>query len=872
MNITSIKQRGIILLAGIVLIFPLFNLTAQKANFTLNDLGVFKKHGVEVMIYNDSFNEGGFFDEKVNGIQMIQHGVRTVTGGAVRLSPTPEQWDLTPTVQDRIINVEKNSAEVTLFYDHNNFSSKLRIEAKESGILITTILDKPLPAELIGKAGMHIEFLPAAYFKKTYFMDNQSGICPLYPAGPMSLEPYEDKTPQWFGQLTAEIINNAYAKTLPIAQGKKLVLAPDDPKLLVSIESLSGELNFLDGRNLAQNGWYVIREVLPAGKTGEVAKWLLTPNSIPDWMREPVIGHSQAGYFPKQEKIAVIELDKNDTPKQTAVVYKLKEDGSRVKVLENNLKKWGQFTRYNYYQFDFSSVTDEGLYVIGYDNVETKAFPISANVYDNIWHPTLDVWFPVQMDHMFVNEAYRVWHGAPHLDDALQAPLDTLIHDGYSQNSRTDSPYKPLEHIPGLNIGGWFDAGDFDIRTNSHCETVMYLAEAWEDYKLTRDQTTVLKDRKYVEIHRPDGIPDIQQQVEHGTLALIAQYRAVGHAIHGIIVPNLHQYHHLGDAVNMTDNLVYNPKLNPHETDGFTSGTFDDRWAFTNIFPPVTFQSAAALATASIALRGYNDELADESLQTAIKVWDQEVLQKRESDSAWLSELFFITDKEILKRWLSGEELRLTIKLLLATENEKYANHLAKNLWPSIKDRAYETGLFSSNFLPLLADAIPYMDKKYVKDLREQVIKFKQVSDSLFIKNPYGVPLGRGGFMAGNYSIISWALTAGKLHQAFPDLIGPEYILRGLNYLLGTHPGSDISFVSAVGTDSKMRTYSNNRADFSFIAGSVVPGAYLIRPDFYENKEDWPFIWYENETVIDYCSGYIYLAATVNDILSNQSE
>ena len=138
---------------------------------------------------------------------------------------------------------------------------------------------------------------------------------------------------------------------------------------------------------------------------------------------------------------------------------------------------------------------------------------------------------PVQMDHMFVKEAYRVWHGNPHQDDALQAPTDTAIHDGYRMGSTTGTKYKSLEHIPGLNIGGWFDAGDFDIQTGSHNTAVGYLVGAWDDLKPLRDQTMVDKERKYVAIHHPDGVPDVLQQIEHGTLALVAQFRAFGHAI-----------------------------------------------------------------------------------------------------------------------------------------------------------------------------------------------------------------------------------------------------------------------------------------------------------------------------------------------------
>jgi endoglucanase len=86
-----------------------------------------------------------------------------------------------------------------------------------------------------------------------------------------------------------------------------------------------------------------------------------------------------------------------------------------------------------------------------------------------------------------------------------------------------------------------------------------------------------------------------------------------------------------------------------------------------------------------------------------------------------------------------------------------------------------------------------------------------------------------------------------------------------LNYIFGCHPYHNLSFVSAVGTRSKKITYGSNRADFSYIAGGVVPGLLVLHPDFPENKEDWPFLWGENEVVIDICASYIFLSAAVND-------
>src|SRR5690606_16954493 len=108
-------------------------------------------------------------------------------------------------------------------------------------------------------------------------------------------------------------------------------------------------------------------------------------------------------------------------------------------------------------------------------------------------------------------------------------------------------------------------------------------------------------------------------------------------------------------------------------------------------------------------------------------------------------------------------------------------------------------------------------------------------TDEAVSKNPYGVPISEGGW-AGNEGVIDYGLTTYALHKAFPDIVKPDAVFRSLAYLLGNHPGSDISFVSAVGTRSKEVAYGSNRADFSFIPGGVVPGALIIKPDFPENN------------------------------------
>lgn len=841
------SNRSPIILLAFALLFLIFTHrgVAIASELQLNEKGYFETRGFNVLIFENEYT-GMFFDEKTSGVLLIHHGNRTATGGSVRLKPTPEQWDQIPKVMSRAVNEKENRIDVELRYEDFNFNSRLSVRPEGNGFLMSVFLDKPLPEKLIDRTGLNIEFLPSTYFEKSYVIDGVPGNFPLHPASSMEVKPESTQIRQYADHATYDDRGrDEYVEPKPVAVGKKIILAPEDPATRIEIECKTGNLMLLDGRNVAQNGWFVIRTLLPANQTGKVAEFLITPTLIPDWIRTPVIGHSQVGYLPDQPKTAVIELDKNDTPLKSASLLKLNNEGEWETAFSGDVVVWGDYLRYNYAKFDFSQVKEPGLYLIQYGRQKTGPFGIGSEVYNTVWHPTLDIWFPVQMDHMFVNEAYRVWHGRAHMDDALQAPLNHQHFDGYRMGDTTETQYKPGERIPGLNIGGWFDAGDFDIRTGSHCMTVESLVDSWEHFKVTRDETLVDREQGYVDIHHPDQVPDIQQQIEQGALALLAQHRAFGRAIPGIIVPHLHQYHHLGDAVNMTDNLPYNPNLKPYETDGLSSGTMDDRWAFTQKSARSNYSSITALAAASRALRGYNEKLADECIQTAIVGWEYQHQQPTETHNNRF-------------RFSGSEDLEAALELYITTKDEMYAEKFNSSLWAAMAKNAQ----FSMRYA---IRALPYMDASFKEKLRPYVLSQKAIQDSLASENPYGMPISTRGW-AGNHSIIMWGINNYLLHEAFPDIIGPENTYRALDYIFGCHPCSNISFVTGVGRYSKRMAYGNNRADFSFIAGGVVPGVLVLKPDFPEHMIDWPFLWGENECVIDICAQYIFLANAVDHL------
>jgi endoglucanase len=48
----------------------------------------------------------------------------------------------------------------------------------------------------------------------------------------------------------------------------------------------------------------------------------------------------------------------------------------------------------------------------------------------------------------------------------------------------------------------------------------------------------------------------------------------------------------------------------------------------------------------------------------------------------------------------------------------------------------------------------------------------------------------------------------------------------------------------------------------------MIPGVTVIQPDYPELKESWPFLWYENEYVVDAATTFI-LAANAADALAH---
>jgi hypothetical protein len=771
----------------------------------LNEAGYFEKPGLNVMVFSDIYPDG-----HQTGVTVIQHGVRVAANGDLRLEASPGQWSPVPAAGER--SVDRRNGTVTqrlsypdpekdrkgfnpINYPDFEFSYSVQVQAGAgNSFRIRVDLERALPDEWIGKVGFNLELFPGDLFGKAWVMDGAAGIFPTQPNGPM-----EERDGEWL---------NA-----PLARGRKLIVAPEAEKQRLVIETGHGELELLDGRSNHNNSWYIVRSLVPRGATGGAIEWSVTPHTVAGWQREPVIQVSQLGYATQQPKNLVIEQDEGDAAAGEVDLFRLGEDGM-ARVAGGRVEVWGKFLRYRYFTWDFSDVREPGIYVAHYRGVSSHAFRIADDVYSrHAWQPTLEYFLPVQMCHVRVNEKYRVWHGLCHDDDALMSPVATNHFDGYVSGPDTLTRFAPLQPVPGLNRGGWHDAGDYDLRVESQITTVWLLALMVEEFGLDHDATTVDQQRRVVEIHLPDGRNDALQQIEHGLLSVIGAWESLGRLYRGIISPTLRQYVLLGDGSTQTDNRVHDP--------GDPASPRDDRLVFTEINPNRELNAAGGLAAAARVLREFNPDLSARALAAA-----QTLYRKAQgADSA-----------DVDARAFARAEL------FLATRDAAYLDALLSEVG-TLAAAIDRTGWVIGRLLPYIRDP------QVLETLSTAVKRHQEAVTTESRSTPYGVPYTPHIWGAG-WGIQQFGVSQYLLHRAWPEHTDFASVLNALNFVLGVHPGANtISFASGVGAKSAQVAYGVNRADWSNIPGGVISGTALIRPDFPELKT-WPYLWQQTEYVM----------------------
>ena len=824
-----------------------------QTTFKLNSGGYFNAGGVDAMAFNDYYPEG-----HQGGICVIMNGNRIATNGDIRFEPTPGQWQPVPRqvkreiVGDRIttyLAYPDSSRHMTGFnpmlYPDMQLTYSVALEPRGNGLEVTVDLDQEIPERFLGKVGFNLEFFPGSLFGKPWIMDDKTGIFPRQANAPLEVsESYSEHLGDFHPAGKSEVKDLARLErgaydpftadrivAAPYAVGKVFTVLADDPLGRIRITSETGDMKLYDGRMNHNNGWFVLRGEVAKGVKKGAIKWYIEPNVVDSWRYPAVVQTSQVGYHPSQPKVAVIEIDNRDNALPTAQLFKITADGEKlVKDISANIWDGDFFLRYKYLHADFSDVTEPGLYRLRYAGSESSLFRIDYDIYERgVWQPVLEYFLPVQMCHMRVMDKYRVWHDACHMDDALYAEDGNHI-DGYDQIAGIPSKYKPREIVPGLNVGGWHDAGDFDLRVESQIGESYILSLAYENFKPEIDVTSIDFDNHQVEIHQADGRNDLLQQVENGALTVVNGYLALGRLYRGIICNSLRQYVLLGDAAAMTDGII---------------GNEDDRWVFTENNPGREISTAAGLAASARVLRNFNDTLATHCENIAKEIFDN-VDTGRRGDSM---------------------KLQAAVELYYTTKDARYFNFVMDN-WNSVVSGVSDSAWYTQRIARELEG-----QKKYRKQLaayKEALAKYAGNLKDQAAASPYGVPY-RPDIWGAGWTIQSFGYNYYFLADAYPELFPTETVFNALNFVLGCHPGTNqASFASGVGTKSATVGYGLNRADWSYIPGGVISGTAVIRPDFPELLE-WPYLWQQTEYVLGGGSShYMFLVLAAQKLTNSR--
>ncbi len=812
--------------------------------------------GVQFTCFSDFYPEG-----HQSGVTLVMYNERIAANGDVRFEPTPGQWQPLPKLLERNVldgavvqrlkypDEKRNRRGFNpLLYPDYDFEYEVSIEPALTGVEVVVNLMEPVPEEFLGKLSFNLELFPGKLFGKSFIMDGKTGIFPRQPNGPeIKRESNYNKNAKNIPDgLTMFSTDDKHYNPLiaddivgkPYAEGRKLTVAPEDDFSRFTIESKSCDMKLYDGRFNHNNGWFVVSSEIPAGRTKEAIRWTITPNVINRWVGEPVIQISQVGYHPNQPKKAVIEIDESDRSTPEIYLYRITENKAE-QIKQEKAVLWGNYLRYKYVVFDFSDVKEEGLYKIRYGKTESGAFRIASDVYDRgVWQPVLEYFLPVQMCHMRVADKYRVWHGCCHMDDAVMAEENVNHFDGYIQK-KNNSRIPSGKRVPGVNCGGWHDAGDYDLRIESQIGEMYNLATVYDEFGLYLDSCTIDQENHNVEIHQPDGRNDILEQIEHGALSVVAGYRALGELYRGIICRDIRQYVLLGDASVMTDGKQGK----------------DDRLLFTEDNPMKELSLAGQLAVASKALKKLNPELAKELLEIAENCYKKRFGKAAGEAPPWLP-------KDRFESYVKASQIGASVDMYLGTGKAKYKKNVLDEHDFIVKN--------ADNMIGRIAKL--YKDKEFAGLLEEMKKGAKKRAKALYEmkkENPYSVPASLGSWGV-CWGVQRQACEYYFIRRAYPSIFDNTLLFDSLNYILGCHPGKNaVSFASGIGAKSMTAAYGANRADWSYIPGGVPSGTVLIKPDLPELLE-FPFLWQQGEYVIGGgSSNFLFLVQAVIKELKN---
>jgi hypothetical protein len=591
---------------------------------------------------------------------------------------------------------------------------------------------------------------------------------------------------------------------------KRLEFKTGEPRLNIVLECVDG-ISIEDHRRF-DNPSYMVGIDLPKEGRDSVEFFFTLPDlsSLPP---RRALRWSRIGYPVRGEKVAIMEWPKN-APRPGDAAKVVNRDGKTVKEGVFGPTSAVDYMQNNYATFDFTDVREPGEYRVTWAGGGTGWFPIRESVFtDRLWEKTLDNFIPFEMCHAAVDLGPGIpAHGACHKDDAARVPANHTGPDGFFSYEAEGTPYKSGEHIP-VATGGWHDAGDFDLNVPAQSYVAWMLALAWEEFRPSRDVATLDAGAKTFRAGKPDGTPDILQQVEWGALWLLSVQQKDGRVYNGVCDKPAQRSGKPLETI----------------TDGIP-GNDDDRLLYVDYHADQQLNHVIAMAAASRALKQARPGLAKKCLESARKGFKyfqthQEVYRRGS-----------YTATQVKGKERDGSVISAAVELFLTTGDKAYlkiVEGLAGSLpelkfeWPLPRETGTGGFRYAPPFLARLAPRLPEGKLKavVVETCRRAA---KMDADRMAIR-PWPLETWEYGLWGNNGTHLARAFDTYWLTRVAPEVLPPEKALRSMLWIFGMHPVCDTVFVAGLGFPETKYLYNChlhavNGTGSGNIPGAVIPG------------------------------------------------
>ena len=286
--------------------------------------------------------------------------------------------------------------------------------------------------------------------------------------------------------------------------------------------------------------------------------------------------------------------------------------------------------------------------------------------------------------------------------------------------------------MPAITISGW----------NRRPELYNFCPSHGEKFRPEYDATTINQRLHQVDMHKPDGKPDILQQIEHGVLTILGAYENMGRVYRGIISPTIPQYSLVGDVSTQTNNLVYKPSIRFDGTFQTIQGIKDDRMVFTEENPSHEYSAIQGLACAARVLKEYDESLSVRCLKAAENLWKQpRTVGRRDID----------------------DQIGAASELLITTGSKEYKDFLL-GMTDSITRRISSVGWMVVRTIPVIKDAaLSVSSRKGVTGLSKEINDQEK-------ETPFGVPY-RPHIWGAGWNIQEFGVHQYYLSKYFPGIV-----------------------------------------------------------------------------------------------------